>query len=111
MERAEGVYCIPADFGWNDVGSWDSLDNVFDCDDNGNIAAGEAISPNSHIFEKCEDTVIFDAGGDRFVAAVGLKDIVIVQTKDAIMVCSKDRAQDVKNIVEALGREGREDLL
>ena len=110
MEHAEGVYCIPADFGWNDVGSWDSLDNVFAGDKDGNIAAGEAIG-NNHRFEGTKNTVIFDAAGDKYVAAVGLDNIVIVNTKDAILVLNKDKAQDVKKIVDALKESGREDLL
>ena len=111
MEHAEGVYCIPADFGWNDVGSWDSLDNVFDKDSDGNITAGEAIANGNYRLEGCSDTVLFDAAADKFIAAVGLKNIVVVQTKDAILVCNKDNAQDVKKIVDALKEGGREDLL
>ena len=111
MENAEGVYCIPADFGWNDVGSWDSLDNVFAGDENNNITAGEAEQKKNYILEGCKNTVVFDAAGDKYVAAVGLDNIVIVNTKDAILVLSKDKAQDVKKIVDALNESGREDLL
>ena len=111
MENAEGVYCIPADFGWNDVGSWDSLDNVFSGDESGNITAGEAEEKKNFILEGCKDTVVFDAAGDKFVAAVGLDNIVIVNTKDAVLVLNKDKAQDVKKIVDALKEQGREDLL
>ncbi len=111
MEHAEGVYCIPADFGWNDVGSWDSLDNVFEGDQSGNITAGEAEQKKNFILEGCKDTVVFDAAGDKFVAAVGLENIVVVNTKDAVLVLNKDKAQDVKKIVDALKESGREDLL
>ena len=111
MENAEGVYCIPADFGWNDVGSWDSLDNVFTGDADNNIAAGEAINADNFKLEGCKNTVVFDAAGDKYVAAVGLDNIVIVNTKDAVLVLSKDKAQDVKKIVDALNESGREDLL
>lgn len=111
MEKAEGVYCIPADFGWNDVGSWDSLDNVFAGDENNNITAGEAEQKKNYILEGCKNTVVFDAAGDKYVAAVGLDNIVIVNTKDAILVLNKDKAQDVKKIVDALKESGREDLL
>ncbi len=107
MEKAEGVYCIPADFGWNDVGSWDSLDNVFTGDENNNITVGGS----NFKLEGCKDTVVFDAASDKFIAAVGLENTVIVQTKDAVLVCSKDKAQDVKNIVDFLKENGREDLL
>lgn len=111
MEHAEGVYCIPADFGWNDVGSWDSLDNVFEGDNAHNIKAGEAISKKNYILEDCSNTVVFDTSADKLIAAVGLDNIVIVQTKDSILVCNKDKAQDVKKIVDALKENGREDLL
>ncbi len=111
MENAEGVYCIPADFGWNDVGSWDSLDNVFAGDENNNITAGEAEKKKNYILEGCKNTVVFDAAGDKFVAAVGLHNIVVVNTKDAVLVLNKDKAQDVKKIVDALKESGREDLL
>lgn len=111
MEHAEGVYCIPADFGWNDVGSWDSLDNVFAGDENKNITAGEAAADKNIIYEGSKDTVIFDTTGDKLIAAVGLENIVIVNTKDAILVLNKNNAQDVKKVVDTLTAAGREDLL
>ena len=111
MEKAEGVYVIPADFGWNDVGSWDSLDNVFTGDENNNITAGEAVNEKNFKLEGSKNTVIFDAAADKFIAAVGLDNIVIVNTKDAVLVLNKDKAQDVKKIVDALNEQGREELL
>ncbi len=108
MEKAEGVYVIPADFGWNDVGSWDSLDNVFTGDSANNIVVGDK---SNSILEGCSNTVVFDAVGDKYIAGVGLDNCVIVQTKDAILVLNKDKAQDVKKIVDALKESGREDLL
>lgn len=111
MENAEGVYCIPADFGWNDVGAWDSLDNVFEKDVDGNITAGEQANDKNRIIKGSSNSVIFDTAGDKLIAAVGLEDIVIVNTKDAILVCKKDKAQDVKKVVDALNEQGREELL
>lgn len=108
MEKASGVYVIPADFGWNDVGSWDSLDNVFNGDANGNIVVGDS---RDSILEGCTNTVVFDSCGDKFIAGVGLDNIVVVQTKDAILVLNKDKAQDVKRIVDALKESKREELL
>jgi len=108
MEKASGVLVIPADFGWNDVGSWDSLDNVFEGDASGNITV---CGDSNYILEGCSKTVVFDNSGDKFIACVGLEDTVIVQTKDAILVCRKDKAQDVKKVVDALKEKGREDLL
>ena len=111
MENAEGVYCIPADFGWNDVGAWDSLDNVFEKDVDGNITAGEQANDKNRRLKGSSNSVIFDTAGDKLIAAVGLEDIVIVNTKDAILVCKKDKAQDVKKVVDALNEQGREELL
>lgn len=111
MENAKGVYVIPADFGWNDVGAWDSLDNVFAKDVDGNITAGEKNDPKNHMIKGSSNSVVFDAAGDKFIAAVGLNNIVIVNTKDAILVCNKDNAQDVKKIVDALSEQGRQELL
>ena len=105
MEKAEGVYVIPAEFGWNDVGSWDSLQDVFDKDRNGNVVIGD-----SELID-CSGSVIFDNTGDKLITAIGAKDLVIVQTKDAILVCDKSRVQDVKTMVEQLRAKGREDLL
>ncbi|HOO48898.1 MAG: sugar phosphate nucleotidyltransferase [Saccharofermentanaceae bacterium] len=105
MEKASEVYCIPAEFGWNDVGSWDALDSVFNKDENGNVRVGQ-----SEIID-CERCVFFDESGDKLTTAIGLEDTVVVQTKDAILVCAKDKVQDVKQMVELLKEKGRVDLL
>ncbi|MCQ2482079.1 MAG: mannose-1-phosphate guanylyltransferase [Clostridia bacterium] len=107
MEKASDVFCIPAEFGWNDVGSWDALENVFDRDDSGNVVIG---NDGQGIID-CKNSVVFDNSGDKFIATIGLENIVVVQTKDAILVSSKDRVQDVKLMVEKLKTIGREDLL
>ncbi len=105
MEKADGVYCIPAEFGWNDVGSWDALDAVFEKTNEGNVVVGN--------FEgiKTSNTVIFNKSNDKLITAIGVDNLVIVQTEDTIMVCNKDNAQDVKLMVDRLKELGREDLL
>lgn len=106
MEKAEGVYVIPADFGWNDVGSWDTLENVFDLDENGNVRIGD-----TELID-CEGSVFFDRSSKtRTAAGIGLKNTVVVQTDDAILVCDKSRVQDIKKMVEKLKEEGRKELL
>ncbi len=106
MEKADGVYVIPADFAWNDIGSWDTLENVFDLDDNRNVVIGD-----TELID-CEGNVFFDRSSKtRTVAGIGLKDTVVVQTDDAILVCDKSRLQDVKKMVEKLKEEGRKELL
>ncbi|MGB9976008.1 mannose-1-phosphate guanylyltransferase [Thermovenabulum sp.] len=103
MERALDVAVIPCDFGWSDVGSWDSLGSVIPPDENGNIIRGE------HVEIETKNSIIFSNG--RMVAAVGLEDMIVVETQDAILVCPKRKAQDVKKVVEQLKKIGREDLL
>lgn len=97
------VYVVPGEFGWNDVGSWDMMDVLHNSDENGNIILGDVLAVNT------TNSVIYS--DKKFVTAVGLDNIVVVETSDAVMVCRKDKAQDVKLIVEALKKEGREELL
>ncbi|MCI9140169.1 MAG: mannose-1-phosphate guanylyltransferase [Lachnospiraceae bacterium] len=102
MERADKVFVLEGDFGWSDVGSWEALDTLYEPDENNNIIHGDFI---------CIDTnhcISYSSG--KLIAAIGLEDIVIVETKDAVLVCKKDRTQDVKEVVEALKKD-REDLL
>ena len=99
MERSNDVVVVPGDFGWNDVGSWDVLGSIFPTDDNGNIRRGETISIDS------QNSIIYS--DEKLVTAVGIKDLIVVSTKDAVMVCPKDRAQDVKEIVEELKEQNK----
>lgn len=103
LERLDDAYVIPCDFGWNDVGSWDALGAVFPSDDKGNIIKAD------HIDYDTKQSIIY--GDKKLIATVGLYDIIIVDTEDALLVCSKDKAQDVKFIVEELKKQGRMDLL
>lgn len=94
MEKTDRAAVIPADIGWSDVGSWTALDDVSDRDASGNVIAGNVIDIDSH------DSIIY--AEKRLVATIGLKNVVVVDTPDATLVCSKDRAQDVKKVVEVL---------
>jgi len=94
MEKTDRAAVIPADIGWSDVGSWTALDDVSDRDASGNVISGNVIDFGSR------DTIIY--AEKRLVATIGLKDMVVVDTPDATLVCSKDRAQDVKKVVEEL---------
>ena len=101
---AEGkVLLVPGDFGWNDVGSWDMMGALHETDENRNVLMGDALALDSR------DCVIL--ARDRLVSAVDVEGLVIVQTPDAVMVCRKDKAQNVREIVEALKAAGRTDLL
>lgn len=103
MEKADDISVIEGDFGWNDVGSWDMLNVLHKADENGNVVVGDAV-----IVDATDSTVYAE---NRTVAILGLKDIVVAETKDAVLVCPKSRAQDVKKIVEELSSKDKKDLL
>jgi mannose-1-phosphate guanylyltransferase/mannose-6-phosphate isomerase len=94
MEKTDRAAVIPADIGWSDVGSWTALDDVSDRDTSGNVIVGNVIDIDSH------DSIMY--AEKRLVATIGLKDLVVVDTPDATLVCSKERAQDVKKVVDEL---------
>ena len=97
------VLVIPGDCGWNDVGSWDMMDILHTPDEKGNVLLGDVTAINTR------DAVVYSSG--RKVAVLDVENIVIVETPDAVMVCPKDKAQDVKKIVDALAEAGRKELL
>jgi mannose-1-phosphate guanylyltransferase len=93
MERAERVLMIPGDFGWDDLGTWTAIARLRSGDDNGNCLSGNAL------VEDCEG-VLVEAHGARIIAALGLRDVVIVDTDEALLVCTKEQAQHVRRLVE-----------
>jgi mannose-1-phosphate guanylyltransferase len=105
MEKAEGVVVLPSSFGWSDVGSWSAVPEIMEAGLDGNVVMDD--SP----------LVCLDAGGclvrggGRVVALVGVRDLIVVDTGDALLVCSRDRAQDVKKITEELKERGLTELL
>lgn len=88
------VLVIPGDFGWNDIGSWDMLDVLHPTDENGNISIGDAIQIET------SNTYIYSTS--RTVTTLGVENLIIVETPDALMITTKERAQDVKKIVEVI---------
>lgn len=103
MERTERAVVIPLDAGWSDVGSWAALWETSHQDERGNVLIGDVLT---------EDTTgSYVRAGERLAAVVGLQDVVVVVTRDAVLVCSKDRAQDVKTIVERLREANREEAV
>jgi mannose-1-phosphate guanylyltransferase/mannose-6-phosphate isomerase len=90
---------VPMAAGWNDLGAWDAVWQVLPKDDAGNASLGDVV------IEGCRDTLVH--AGSRLVAAVGLSDVVIVETPDAVMVSSQERSQDVKRVVARLEADGR----
>ena len=104
LEKAKGVHGIAAgDFGWNDVGSWNAVYELLERDEHGNAIALESIALDSH-------NNFVDARG-KVVALVGVHDLIVVDTPDALLVASRDRAQQVGDIVKALEKRNRHDLL
>ena len=97
------VLVIPGECGWNDVGSWDMMDVLNDPDENGNVTIGDVVAPD------VKNSVIYASG--KTVTAVDVDNLIIVETPDAIMVCRKDKAQNVKKIVDYLSESGRKELL
>ena len=98
LERAEGVTVVPADIEWNDLGSWEAYHQVSPLDQDGNYYRGRILPVNNK-----NSMVIADK---RLVGAIGLKDIVVVDTDDALLVCDRRQSQDVKKIADRLKGEG-----
>lgn len=101
MEKTSDAVVIPMDAGWNDVGSWSSLWEISDKDACGNVCRGDVILIDSHNNYVSAESIL--------VSTIGVENLVIIQTKDAILVSSKDKVQDVKSIVEELKRRGRKE--
>jgi mannose-1-phosphate guanylyltransferase/mannose-6-phosphate isomerase len=101
MEKTAHAAMVPLDAGWSDVGSWAALHAVGGKDEQGNSVAGDAW------LHDCRNSYV--SAESRLVAAVGLDDIIIVETKDATLVASKSRSQDVKHIVDQLKAANREE--
>lgn len=96
MERADGVVVVPAGFGWDDVGSWKALERVWKCDEAGAAARGDAVLIDA---ERC---IVSAEGG--VAAVVGVSDVIVAHTSEATLVCAKERAGDVRRVVEELKR-------
>ena len=103
MEKAEEVLVVPGDFGWSDLGSWDALWEVSVKDEAGNTVRGEFIG--------------VDAGNclvhspEKLVALVGVRDLLVVETDDALLICRRGRSQDVRKVVEILETKGLKEYL
>ncbi|QEY61534.1 mannose-1-phosphate guanylyltransferase/mannose-6-phosphate isomerase [Metapseudomonas lalkuanensis] len=99
MEKTERACVVPLSAGWNDVGSWSSIWEVHDKDQDGNVTKGDVVVQDSH---NC-----LVHGNGKLVSVIGLDDVVVVETKDAMMIAHKDRVQDVKKLVNRLDADGR----
>lgn len=103
MEKTDAAVMVPLDAGWSDIGSWSALWDVSEKDAQGNVFKGDVLDHQSH------NTYVH--ASNRLVATLGVSDLVIVETKDAVLVAHKDQVQDVKKIVERLKAAGRSEHL
>ena len=103
MEKAENIYTIPGSFGWDDVGSWLAMERINETDDDKNFIEGDVIAVDSKRTTIC--------GGKRLIAAVGTRDLIIVDTDDVLLVCSKNSTQDVKKVISKLKGQERFELV
>lgn len=103
MERADNVVMLEGTFGWNDVGSLDAIALLHQKDAGGNVGVGK------HILLDTEGTICYSK--NKLIAAAGVKNLIIVEAGDAVLVCPKEKAQEVKKLVEQLKKDGKEEYL
>jgi mannose-1-phosphate guanylyltransferase len=104
MERTSGILTLRGDFGWNDVGAWSALADFRPSDDEGNVKDGAVVT-----FDAKRNIVACDPG--ILVALVGVSDLVVVQAGNAVLVLPRDRAQDVREVIRLLERDGLDTYL
>ena len=103
MEKAENIFILPGVFGWDDVGSWIAVERIQKSNENGNVVTGNIITINS------KNNII--QGGKKLIAAVGLENLIIVDTEDATLICDKGNTPDIKLVLENLKICNREEYL
>jgi len=103
MEHLDEVVTLPLDCGWSDLGSWEALFEVLSRDANGNVVQGEVVSVD------CQDSLLLAEEGT--IAVLGVEGLVVVKTRDSVLVLPKDRSQEIRKIVAALEERGLDELL
>ena len=103
MEKAENIYTLAGNFGWDDVGSWLAVGRIKQNDENGNVVNGNVVTVNT------KNCVI--EGADKLIATVGLRDVVVVDTKDATLITTKENAGEIKQVLAKLRESGRNEYL
>lgn len=107
MERAEQIAVIPAaGLGWNDVGSWDSLFDVLEANAQGNISNTPLL-----LDEKTSNSLFYTTNKERLIVSIGVKDLVVVDTEDVLLICTKNQAQEVREIIKQLKESQQESYL
>jgi len=103
MEQAGNVFVIPCDFGWDDIGSWTALERYVEKDEHGNVLHGKGVlldTVNTYVTSK-----------DKTVALLGVKDLIIINDYDSLLICHKSQAQEIKKVVQALNEQGFDKVL
>ncbi len=103
MEKSDNIYTIPGTFGWDDVGSWLAMERIRKTNEFGNITEGNVITINTR------DSIII--GDKKLIACVGVKDLVIVDTEDATLICNRDATNEIKKVIENLKVCNRDEYL
>ncbi len=103
MEKSPNVFLVKGSFAWSDVGSWDAVYELSEKDDDGNALVGDVYAGGSH------NSFIYSK--KKFAAAVGVDNIIVIDTEDALLICNRSNAQDVKDLVDYLKLHNRTDLL
>lgn len=103
MEKAESIYILSGSFGWDDVGSWLAVERLKTSNEFGNVVNGNVVEVET------QNTII--QGQDKLIAAVGLENLIVVDTPDALLICEKDHAGDIKKVLETLRMCGRTEYL
>lgn len=94
MEKATDIYIVPGTFGWDDVGSWLAVGRIQKSNEHGNVVRGNVITID------CEDNII--QGTEKLIATVGIENLIVVDTEDAMLICNKNSAGDIKKVLENL---------
>ncbi len=103
MEKIKDVVVIPCDPGWSDVGSWNSLPDVLPCNEHGNVITGK------HIGIDTTGSIIH--APHKLIATIGIKDMIIIETEDALLICPRERGEDVKRLVESIKEKKMDEYL
>lgn len=103
MEKAENIYTVSGSFGWDDVGSWLAMERINKTNEFGNYISGDVITINTH------KSIIL--GGKKLISVIGMNNLIVVDTDDAMLICDKNSTQDVKKVIENLKICNRNELL
>ena len=107
MEKADNIFTVPGNFGWDDVGSWLALERINNQDENGNVIVGDSL--DNVISIDTHGSII--SSNKKLIALSGLDDVIVIDTDDALLICKKDSAQKVKDIIKKLKEKEKYELL